>query len=223
MFNNIAGRYDLLNRVLSAGIDLYWRKKAIDLLVPKKPRILLDVATGTADFALEAMRLKPEKIVGVDISEGMMEVGRKKISERNLTGVISLQYGDSENLPFEEGTFDAVIVSFGVRNFENLEQGLRNIYRVLKKNGTLIVLEFSTPEKAPFKQLYQFYLHRVLPLIGKTVSKDTAAYEYLPESVAVFPYGRSFTRIMDTVGFGSTRAIPLTFGICSIYEGTKPA
>ncbi|WP_027001360.1 bifunctional demethylmenaquinone methyltransferase/2-methoxy-6-polyprenyl-1,4-benzoquinol methylase UbiE [Hugenholtzia roseola] len=221
MFDNISPKYDLLNHLLSAGIDIAWRKKAVRLLSAAQPKKMLDIATGTADFALEALSLQPDHIMGVDISEGMLEVGRKKIAERNLEDKISLRLGDSENLPFEDNTFDAVIVAFGVRNFENLEKGLAEMLRVLKKGGTVSILEFSQPQVFPIKQFYQLYSHYLLPAIGKTISKDSAAYTYLPESVAAFPYGESFLQIMQKIGYQQTSCTPLTFGISSIYMGKK--
>lgn len=221
MFNNISPKYDLLNHVLSLGIDILWRKKAIKLLKPQQPKKILDVATGTADFAIESLAINPDKVVGVDISEGMLSVGKKKIAKMGLEDKIELKLGDSEKLPFSNEQFDAVIVSFGVRNFENLEKGLSDIHRVLKKDGTLVVLEFSQPESFPFKQIYNFYFKYILPLIGKVISKDNAAYTYLPESVKVFPYGNEFTGILDKIGFKQTQCKPLTFGISSIYMGRK--
>ena len=192
MFNNISNRYDFLNHFLSMGIDKGWRKKAIQILKPSAPKILLDVATGTGDFALQAMELKPEKIVGVDISDGMLEVGRKKIAARRLDSIIEMKNGDSENLPFSDNNFDAVTVGFGVRNFENLEKGLSEIYRVMKPGATLVVLEFSRPKRFPFKQIYNFYFKTILPRIGRAVSQDKSAYTYLPESVEAFPDGQNF-------------------------------
>lgn len=221
MFNNISRRYDFLNHFLSLGIDRGWRRKAIRLLEPLHPRQLLDVATGTGDFALEGLRLNPEKITGVDISEGMLEVGRKKILKRGLGDKIELLSGDSENLPFEENKFDAVTVGFGVRNFENLEKGLQEIHRVLKPGGMLVVLEFSKPVRFPFKQLYNIYFKAILPRIGSLVSKDSSAYTYLPESVAAFPDGKKFEDILTRVGFKNTACKSLTFGISSIYTGRK--
>jgi demethylmenaquinone methyltransferase/2-methoxy-6-polyprenyl-1,4-benzoquinol methylase len=221
MFDNISKKYDFLNRFLSVGIDIFWRKQAIKQLTFYQPKQLLDVATGTADLAIEAISLNPTKIIGIDISEGMLEIGRQKIAKKGLTQLIELQNGDSENLPFQESTFDAVMVSFGVRNFENLEKGLTNIHKVLKKDGTLLVLEFSKPTVFPIKQLCQFYYKYSLPLIGKIISKDQSAYTYLPESVQQFPDGRAFTEILEKIGFSETKCIPLTFGICSIYLGKK--
>lgn len=221
MFDNISPKYDLLNRVLSMGIDISWRKKAIKMLEKEQPKLILDVATGTADFALEALSLNPEKIIGVDISEGMLSLGKEKIAKMKLNHKIELQMGDSERLLFANETFDAVIVSFGVRNFENLEKGLQDIYRVLKRGGTLIILEFSQPQGFIFSLLYHFYSKYVLPTIGKIVSKDDAAYTYLPESVKAFPFGRDFLAIMEKVGFKKTEVKELTFGISSIYKGKK--
>jgi demethylmenaquinone methyltransferase/2-methoxy-6-polyprenyl-1,4-benzoquinol methylase len=221
MFDNISKRYDFLNHFLSLGIDIGWRRKAIRLLQNKKPKSILDVATGTADFALEATRLNPDRIVGIDISDGMLEVGREKIRDKNLQEKIVLENGDSENIKYEENTFDAVIVSFGVRNFENLDKGLENIFRVLKPNGTVSIIEFSQPTTFPFKQLYFFYFKYILPLIGRIVSKDQSAYTYLPESVSQFPYGEQFTQRLEMAGFVNTQIIPLTFGISSIYMAEK--
>ena len=221
MFDNISGRYDLLNRILSLGIDVRWRKRAVKLLKERQPKQILDIATGTADFAIESLKVDPEKVVGVDISEGMLEIGRKKIRKLGVDNTISLELGDSENLPFDSNKFDAVIVSFGVRNFENLQQGLFEIRRVLKNDGTLIVLEFSKPQKFPFKQIYNFYFRIILPVVGKLISKDNSAYRYLPESVESFPYGNSFLNILSNVGYKKTKCIPLTFGISSIYIGQK--
>ncbi|MCS6822629.1 MAG: bifunctional demethylmenaquinone methyltransferase/2-methoxy-6-polyprenyl-1,4-benzoquinol methylase UbiE [Microscillaceae bacterium] len=223
MFDNISPKYDFLNHLLSLGIDYYWRWRAIRMLRKHKPKFILDVATGTADFAIEACKLKPQKIIGIDISEGMLNYGRQKINRLKLNHLIELQQADSEKLPFEQNIFDAVIVSFGVRNFENLEQGLANIYRVLKPKGVVLILEFSKPKYFPFKQLYQFYFNRILPFIGKIISKDASAYSYLPESVKVFPDGQDFINILVKTGFKDNQCIPLTFGISSIYKGTKPS
>jgi demethylmenaquinone methyltransferase / 2-methoxy-6-polyprenyl-1,4-benzoquinol methylase len=221
MFDNISHRYDFLNHFLSLGIDKGWRKKAVKLLEPLKPRNILDVATGTGDFALQSLQLNPEKIIGVDISEGMLDVGRKKIRERKLDHRVELRSGDSENLPFEENKFDAVTVGFGVRNFENLERGLQEIFRVLKPGGMAVILEFSRPRTFPFRQVYSFYFKFILPKIGRIVSSDKAAYTYLPESVEAFPDGDDFIHILQQVGFKNTKCRSLTFGISSIYIGTK--
>jgi len=221
MFDNISPRYDFLNHFLSLGIDVRWRKKAIKMLQPSAPKTILDIATGTGDFALEALKLDPEHIIGVDISEGMMEKGRAKLASKGVQDRITLQYGDSENLQFPDNNFDAVIVSFGVRNFENLNQGLSEIYRVLKPGGTALVLEFSKPQSFPFKQLYGFYFKAILPLIGKLISKDQAAYSYLPESVHAFPYGEAFVEELRQVGFKNNICKALTFGVSSIYLSRK--
>ncbi|NHE59197.1 bifunctional demethylmenaquinone methyltransferase/2-methoxy-6-polyprenyl-1,4-benzoquinol methylase UbiE [Cyclobacterium plantarum] len=221
MFDNISKKYDLLNHLLSLGIDIIWRKKAIRLLKNDKPRLILDIATGTGDFAIEALALKPEKVIGVDISEGMLNEGRKKMKQRKLDHLIELQLGDSEKLLFEENKFDAVIVSFGVRNFENLEKGLTDMHRVLKPGGKTVILEFSKPKKFPMKQAYSFYFRYILPQIGKIISKDQSAYTYLPESVKAFPDGRDFLDILEKVGFKKTQCKTLTFGISSIYTGIK--
>ncbi len=221
MFNTIAPRYDLLNRVLSFGIDVYWRKKAIRLLKAEQPKHILDIATGTADFAIEALSLNPDQVIGVDISEGMLDMGREKLRKRGLDQKIELRMGDSEKLLFPDNSFDAVIVSFGVRNFENLERGLADMHRVTRVGGTCVILEFSKPYGFPFKQLYQFYSGYILPFVGKLVSKDSSAYTYLPESARLFPDGKNFTTILEKVGFTQTRCLPLASGICSIYTGKK--
>lgn len=221
MFNNIAPKYDLLNRLLSAGTDIRWRRKAVRLLESEKPKMILDIATGTGDLAIEALMLDPEKIIGIDISEGMLEVGRQKISRMNLSHKIELRKGDSEDLEFPDNYFDAVIVAFGVRNFENLEKGLAGMFRVLKPAGTLVVLEFSKPRNFIFKVFYNFYSKFIMPFIGRIVSKDKSAYTYLPESVKTFPYGEGFLKILLNTGFHSTKCIPLTFGISSVYTAKK--
>jgi demethylmenaquinone methyltransferase/2-methoxy-6-polyprenyl-1,4-benzoquinol methylase len=221
MFNNISKKYDFLNHFLSLGIDILWRKKAIRLLKPTQPKVILDIATGTGDFALEALKLNPTKITGIDISEGMLNVGKEKIKAKGLESIIELKLGDSENLEFNDNTFDAYTVGFGVRNFENLEKGLREMLRVLKPNGTAIILEFSKPKAFPVKQIYNFYFNNILPGIGKIVSKDNAAYTYLPESVDAFPDGKKFTEILKKIGYKEVQNIPLMFGIASIYKATK--
>ena len=222
MFNNISKTYDFLNHFLSLGIDIIWRKKAINELKKDQPKRILDVATGTGDFAFEALSiLKPDKIIGVDISQGMLDIAKQKITKRNLQDKFEVKLGDSERLPFEAGEFDAVTVAFGVRNFENLEPGLADINRVLKTGGKAVVLEFSKPKGFPVKQLYKLYFNYITPGIGKLFSKDSRAYSYLPESVAAFPDGKTFTALMDKVGFKNTKCRPLAFGICSIYTGVK--
>jgi demethylmenaquinone methyltransferase/2-methoxy-6-polyprenyl-1,4-benzoquinol methylase len=222
MFDNISGKYDLLNRVLSGGVDIYWRKKAISLLKKEQPKLILDIATGTGDLAVEANKqLNPDKIIGVDISEGMLAHGREKMERLGLSQKIELRKGDSEKLLFDDNTFDAVIVSFGVRNFEDLLKGLTDMCRVTKPGGTCVVVEFSKPRKFPMKQLYSFYSTRILPIIGRMVSKDNSAYTYLPESVKMFPDGSEFLTIFEQAGFKQTYCKTLTFGICSIYVGKK--
>ena len=221
MFDNISGKYDFLNHFLSLGIDIIWRKKAIGFLKQEQPKLILDIATGTGDFAIEALKLAPEKVIGVDISEGMLKVGREKLRKKKLDHLIELQLGDSEGLGFESNKFDAAIVSFGVRNFEDLEKGLRGMYRVIKPDGKVVILEFSKPKTFPFKQLYNFYFKWILPKIGRSISRDQAAYTYLPESVKQFPDGQQFLQILEKIGFKDTKCKPLTFGISSIYTGKK--
>jgi len=222
MFDNIAFRYDFLNRFLSAGIDIGWRKKAIKLLLPAKPERILDVATGTGDFALTSYEiLKPEKITGIDISEGMLELGRKKISKAGLDDHIELLNGDSEAILFEDNSFDAVTVAFGVRNFENLEQGLSEIKRVLKPGGRLIVLECTKPSMPVVKQFYNFYMKFITPKIGKIIANNNDAYQYLNDSVLQFPEKKSFIQILNKAGYRNTFYKTLTLGICTIYCAEK--
>lgn len=221
MFNNISPKYDLLNHLLSANIDKVWRRKTITRLKKFNPERILDIATGTGDFAIAATKINTARIVGIDISEGMLEVGREKIAKRGLTNSVELQRADSENLPFDDNLFDAAIVGFGVRNFENLTKGLAEIYRVLKPGGVFFVLEFSKPRKTPVKQLYRFYFSKILPTVGRMVSKDANAYRYLPESVKEFPDGEIFLAILADVGFTKNSCYPQTFGIASIYEAHK--
>jgi demethylmenaquinone methyltransferase/2-methoxy-6-polyprenyl-1,4-benzoquinol methylase len=221
MFNTISPQYDFLNHLLSGGIDIIWRKKAIKLLQNKGIKSMLDIATGTGDFAIEALKINPEKIIGVDISEGMLSFGQEKIRKMGLEKTIQLQKGDSEKLPFSDNSFDAVIVSFGVRNFENLQKGLSDMFRVTKPGGYCLILEFSNPRNFPMKQLYTFYSKYCLPFLGKMISKDPSAYSYLPESVKAFPDGPEFIQIFKSVGYSETNWIPMTGGICSIYIGQK--
>lgn len=221
MFDSISPRYDLLNHLLSANIDRIWRKKAIQLLSSYKPKTLLDVATGTADFAIAATQLQPEKIVGIDLSEGMLKIGRQKIKKIGLEHLVELQKADSEALPFDDESFDAAIVGFGVRNFENLNKGIEEIYRVLKPGGVFIVLEFSRPRGRFFGGLYFFYFTKILPLLGRIISKDSRAYSYLPESVRSFPDGDDFLDVLKTAGFDNCTSDPLTMGIASIYKAQK--
>ena len=222
MFDRIAPRYDLLNRVLSLGIDVWWRKRAIGYLKPLQPSKILDVATGTADVAiLMAKILNPKQIVGIDIANQMLELGRGKIANQGLSEIISLETGDSERLQFEDNSFDAVTVAFGVRNFETLEKGLAEMYRVMRPGGRVVVLEFSKPHVFPIKQLYNAYFKYVLPLIGRLTSRDMRAYTYLFESVQVFPEGSQFTEILTKTGYQNPLCERLTLGICSIYTATK--
>lgn len=222
MFDNISKTYDFLNHFLSFGIDVIWRKKAIRSLRGISPKRILDVATGTGDFALTSFKiLKPEEIIGVDISAGMLKVAEEKIAARGLTGKISVQLGDSEQLPFQPGSFDAVTVAFGVRNFENIAKGLSEIQRVIRPGGKAVILEFSNPSGPLIKPLYRFYFNKVTPFWGRLFSKDSRAYTYLPDSVAQFPEGKAFLRLLEEAGFTQLRARPQTFGICTIYEAVK--
>ncbi len=221
MFDNISGKYDFLNHFLSLGIDIRWRKRAIRWLREGAPKTILDVATGTGDFAVEAMSLNPDKIIGIDISQGMLDVGITKIASKGLSSVIEMINADSENLPFEENKFDAVTVAFGVRNFENLEKGLTEMLRVMKPGGRVAILEFSKPTSFPFKQFYFFYFNYILPVIGRLFSRDSSAYTYLPESVKAFPDGKDFVSILTRVGYKNASCKPLTFGISSLYTATK--
>lgn len=221
MFDNISGKYDFLNHFLSMGIDIQWRKKVLKIVTKEQPKSILDIATGTGDLAILLSKTNAEKIVGLDLSNGMLEVGRKKVAEKKLDHLISMIQGDSENLPFEDHSFDVITVSFGVRNFENLKKGLSEILRVLKPSGTLVVLEFSQPTKFPMKQLYGFYSSYILPLIGKLISKDNAAYTYLPESVAAFPFGDDFKHILQNLGYNNVSYQALTFGIATVYSAKK--
>lgn len=221
MFDKISGSYDGLNRVISFGIDIKWRKRVVKILKKKNPKNILDIATGTGDLAINLVKTGAEQIIGLDISKGMLEVGKKKVADKDLNSTIKMIVGDSENLPFADHSFDAVTVAFGVRNFENLEKGLSEIYRVLKPSGTFVVLETSIPTKSPFKQGYWFYTKNILPLIGKLFSKDGSAYAYLSESAAVFPYGQAFNNILGKIGFIAMENRPQTFGVASIYIATK--
>jgi demethylmenaquinone methyltransferase/2-methoxy-6-polyprenyl-1,4-benzoquinol methylase len=222
MFNAISPKYDALNRILSAGIDQSWRRKTLREIRATGALNLLDVATGTADLALALAKGIPgSRVVGVDISAGMLEVGRSKVRARDLEGRVRLDLGDGEQLPYEESSFDAVTVAFGVRNFENLEQGLRDMRRVLQPGGTLAVLEFSQPTAWPLRSLYLLYFKNILPRIGRMVSKDASAYTYLPNSVQAFPYGEAFAAKLREAGFKSVRVRPLTFGIASLYLAIK--
>jgi len=222
MFDSIAFRYDFLNRFLSAGIDVQWRKKAISQLQDLKPQMVLDVATGTADVAiLTYSQLKPAKIIGIDISEGMLDLGRKKIEKLGLSKTIELFSGDSETIHYPDAYFDAVTVAFGVRNFQNLEKGLGEMYRVLKPGGKLVVLEFSKPKQTGFKSIYKLYMNVVAPGVGKMFAKNKDAYQYLNDSVQAFPEREQFISIMNRIGYQQTYFKPLSLGICCIYCGNK--
>jgi demethylmenaquinone methyltransferase/2-methoxy-6-polyprenyl-1,4-benzoquinol methylase len=222
MFNNISKTYDFLNHFLSLGIDIIWRKKAIAELKNDNPKQILDVATGTGDFAFESLKiLNPDKIIGVDISQGMLDIAAQKIEKRRLSNKFEVRLGDSEKLLFDDDTFDAVTVAYGVRNFEDLEKGLSDMLRVLKPGGKAVILEFSKPKVFPIKQLYSIYFNYVTPAVGKVFSADNSAYKYLPESVEAFPDGKDFISLMQRIGYQNTKNRPLAFGICSIYTGTK--
>ena len=221
MFDTISGNYDGLNRVISFGIDIKWRKKVLQLVSDKNPKTVLDIATGTGDLAILMTATSAERIVGLDISAGMLGVGRKKIEAKKLSDKIEMILADSENMPFEDNTFDAITVAFGVRNFETLETGLSEILRVLKPNGIFVILETSVPEKTPYKQGYTFYSKNILPLIGKLFSKDDSAYQYLSESASVFPYGEALNNILRKIGFIDVVSMPQTFGVATIYSATK--
>ena len=224
MFDNIAHKYDFLNHFFSMGIDVLWRKRCIRILTNENPKTILDMATGTADFAIEAIRMGLDaKVTGVDLSQGMLDVGQEKINSRGYQDRISLQQGDSEKLPFKDNSFDAYTVGFGVRNFENLGKGLSEMHRVLNPGGITIILEFSKPKSFPIKQLFGFYFKYIMPAIGNLMSKDSSAYTYLPESVLAFPEGDDFLSEMSKVGFNSLKQIKLTGGIASIYIGYKKA
>ena len=221
MFDTISGNYDNLNRVISFGIDVKWRKKVLQIVDSKKPKTILDIATGTGDLAILMAKTSAEKIIGLDISAGMLEVGKQKIEALHLNQKIEMVIGDSEKMPYEDNTFDAITVAFGVRNFENLEKGLSEILRVLKPNGVFVILETSVPEKTPFRQGYRFYTKNILPLIGKMFSKDNVAYGYLSESASFFPYGEKLNNILRKIGFIDVIAMPQTFGVATIYSASK--
>jgi demethylmenaquinone methyltransferase/2-methoxy-6-polyprenyl-1,4-benzoquinol methylase len=222
MFDQIAFRYDLLNRFLSGGIDVYWRKRAIKELKDLKPQLILDVATGTGDVAIMSWKyLRPKKIIGIDISEGMLNLGKQKIAKLLLSNYIELKKGDSEAINFTDNTFDAVTVAFGVRNFQNLEQGLHEMYRVIKPGGKLVILEFSKPKQMIFSGLYNMYLKIICPNIGRWLTRNKEAYQYLHNSVKAFPEGETFLHILQQVGFSETSLKRLSLGICTIYCGRK--
>ena len=220
MFDNIAKSYDFLNHSLSFGMDFYWRIKAISTLT-NNPKKILDVATGTADFAIAATKMKEVQIIGIDISEKMLEIGKNKIKQKGLGNLIKLQLADSENLPFESGSFDGITAGFGVRNFENLQLGLSEMCRVLEEDGIAVILEPSKPKAFPVKQIYSAYFHYILPFFGRLISKDNRAYNYLPESVDAFPENEKFIEILKVVGFTKAQHLPLTLGIVSLYIAIK--
>tara|TARA_R110002020_G_scaffold3535_1_gene15755 strand:+ start:955 stop:1683 length:729 start_codon:yes stop_codon:yes gene_type:complete len=221
MFDTISNEYDGLNRVISFGIDIKWRKKVVAMIAATNPQNVLDVATGTGDLAINLAETGANKIIGLDISAGMLSVGKKKIKEKNLDQTIEMVQADSENLPFEDNHFDAITVAFGIRNFETLEKGLAEILRVLKPGGLFVILETSVPTKTPFKQGYTFYSNKILPLIGRLFSKDKDAYAYLSESASVFPYGEKLNNILRKIGFTTVEDHPQTFGVATIYTASK--
>ncbi len=221
MFDDISNRYDFLNHFLSFSIDFWWRRKLISLLSVKQPQNILDVATGTGDLAIALAKLNPRKITGIDISEKMLTIARDKVIRKKLNKIISFETGDAENIPFTDNSFDAVTVAFGVRNYENLLMGLKEMNRVLKQGGTMMILEFSQPQANLFSQLYRIYSERIIPFIGKLISKHKHAYQYLPESVAAFPAGKDFLEILKEAGLKNNREYSLTGGIATIYMGDK--
>jgi demethylmenaquinone methyltransferase / 2-methoxy-6-polyprenyl-1,4-benzoquinol methylase len=221
LFNSIASTYDFLNHFLSGGIDFYWRNSALRLLGNPLPKSILDVATGTGDFAIAAVKHGFGKVYGIDIADRMLEIGKNKIHKKGLDEKIKLENGKAESLRFDDCYFDATIVAFGVRNFENLEKGLNEMYRVIKPDGKIVVLEFSKPKIFPFKQVYFFYFKRILPFIGKLISKHIDAYNYLPNTVLNFPEGKDFLDILEKIGFRDVTQHRLTFGIASAYVGVK--
>jgi demethylmenaquinone methyltransferase / 2-methoxy-6-polyprenyl-1,4-benzoquinol methylase len=221
MFDTISGNYDRLNRVISLGSDVSWRKKVIKMVGATHPKKILDIATGTGDLAIMMASLNPEKIIGLDISVGMLDVGRQKISKQSLSEKIEMVLGDSENIPYENDSFDAITVAFGIRNFESLEKGLSEILRVLKPGGIFVILETSVPEKFPFKQGYHLYTGYIMPFIGRLFSKDKSAYSYLSESAHHFPFGQALNNILQKTGFKEVKHMPQTFGVATIYSASK--
>jgi demethylmenaquinone methyltransferase/2-methoxy-6-polyprenyl-1,4-benzoquinol methylase len=219
MFDNISNKYDFLNHFLSLGIDRIWRRKAVNELKPIQPKKILDLATGTGDFAIACLRLNPDSIIGMDISNGMLEVGRKKMRSKKIDHIIDMRLGDSEALPFEDNTFDGLTVGFGVRNFEDLRKGLSEMLRVVRSGGKIVVLEFSKPKRFPVKQYFAFHSRFIIPFFGKRISKDEKAYAYLPESVAAFPEGRDFERILEELGYQNVKSRLVSGGIATIYTG----
>lgn len=221
MFDTISKEYDGLNRVISFGIDIKWRKKVVALVKAHKPEMILDIATGTGDLAINLAKTEASRIIGLDISQGMLDVGNQKIAKKQLSNTIDMVLGDSENMPFEDNGFDAITVAFGVRNFENLEKGLKEILRVLKPGGIFVILETSVPTKSPYKEGYRLYTKNLLPVIGRLFSKDQSAYRYLSESASVFPYGEELNNILRKIGFINVKDDPQTFGVATIYSASK--
>jgi demethylmenaquinone methyltransferase / 2-methoxy-6-polyprenyl-1,4-benzoquinol methylase len=221
MFDNISSNYDGLNRIISFGIDMKWRKKVINIVSNASPNTILDIATGTGDLAIMMTNTKASEIIGLDISAGMLEVGKQKIEKKKLSNRIKMVLGDSEKIPYNDNYFDAITVAFGIRNFENLEIGLSEILRVLKPNGIFVILETSVPQKFPFKQGYSLYSKNILPLIGRLFSKDNSAYKYLSDSASIFPYGEKLSNILQKIGFINVRYMPQTFGVATIYSASK--
>jgi len=221
MFNTISKDYDGLNRVISFGIDIKWRKKVVDIVKKQSPKQILDIATGTGDLAINLAETSARKIIGLDISPGMLSIGKEKVKRKKLDQIIDLVIGDCENLSFDDNTFDAITVAFGIRNFEHLETGLAEIFRVLKPKGIFVILETSVPQKTPYKQGYRLYCKNILPIIGKFFSKDKNAYKYLSDSAAVFPHGAALNNILHNIGFNTIEDKPQTFGVATIYKATK--
>lgn len=221
MFDTISSEYDNLNRVISFGVDVSWRKKMVKMIASRQPKTILDVATGTGDLAILLSTIENAEITGLDISAGMLEVGKQKIAHKNLSNRIEMVLGDGEKIPFDDHSFDAITVAFGIRNFENLDAGLQEILRVLKPRGQFIILETSVPEKFPFKQGYNFYTKNIMPLIGRLFSKDKVAYKYLSDSASIFPYGERLNNILRNIGFIDVHNLPQTFGVATIYSASK--
>jgi len=222
MFEKISSNYDVLNRVISGGLDILWRKKVVSLLIPEKPKKVIDIATGTGDLAIELIKTNANEIVGLDISAAMLEIGYEKVKNRKFNNRIKMVVGDCEKLSYPDNYFDAATVAFGVRNFQNLDKGLSEIHRVLRRGGNLVILETAVPQKFPIRQFYNFYTHKIMPIFGLLLSKDKYAYRYLSNSAAAFPFGAAFNNILIKNGFISLKNLPQTFGVASIYCAKKP-